>query len=84
MILGKKAAVLSENTDYAQGLRRVFKQSFSDQNGTIAEDQTYNPEETEFRTQILKIKNAILFLIPLAASFKVISISYLRSDPRFL
>jgi len=63
----KKAAVLSENTDYAQGLRRVFKQSFSDQNGTIAEDQTYNPEETEFRTQILKIKNAnpdVIYLDP--------------------
>lgn len=66
--LGKtRAAVISETTDYAQGLRRVFTEEFRRLGGTVAVDETYNKGQTDFRTQALKIKNAdvdVVYLVP--------------------
>ena len=63
----KKAAVISESTDYAQGLRKVFKENFAKQGGEVVADETYNPEDTDFRTQVTKVKAAnpdIIYLVP--------------------
>jgi len=63
----KKAAIISESTDYAQGLRRVFKENFEKLGGTIVADETYNPEDTDFRTQVTKVKAAnpdVIYLVP--------------------
>lgn len=62
-----KAAVISENKDYAQGLRRVFKENFTKLGGEVVADETYNPGDNDFRTQILKIKNAkpdVIYIVP--------------------
>src|SRR3989338_8226145 len=62
-----KAAIISETTDYAQGLRNVFKSYFEDLGGEIVADETYNPEDTDFRTQVTKVKAAnpdIIYLVP--------------------
>src|SRR3989338_10042895 len=64
-----KAAIISETTDYAQGLRNVFKSYFEDLGGEIVADETYNPEDTDFRTQVTKVKAAnpdIIYLVPQA------------------
>ena len=63
----KKAAVISEATDYSQGLRRVFKENFAKLGGEIVADETYNPEDTDFRTQVTKVKAAnpdVVYLVP--------------------
>ena len=63
----KKAAVVSEATDYSQGLRRVFKENFVKLGGEIVADETYNPEDTDFRTQVTKVKAAnpdVVYLVP--------------------
>ena len=63
----KKAALVSESTDYAQGLRRVFKENFVSLGGEIVVDETYNPEDTDFRTQVAKVKAAnpdVIYLAP--------------------
>jgi len=63
----KKAAVISESTDYAQGLRKVFKENFAKLGGEIVADETFNPEDTDFRTQVTKAKAAnpdIIYLVP--------------------
>ncbi|MBI3027755.1 ABC transporter substrate-binding protein [Candidatus Woesearchaeota archaeon] len=63
----KKAAVISESTDYAQGLRKVFKENFAKLGGEIAADETYNPEDTDFRTQVTKVKASnpdVVYIIP--------------------
>ncbi len=52
----EKLAVISENTDFAQGLRNTFVSTFKEKNGTILYDETFNTGETDFRTQITKIK----------------------------
>src|SRR3989344_222432 len=65
----KKAALITETTDYAQGLRRVFKENFAKLGGEIVADETYNPEDTDFRTQVTKVKAAspeVIYLIPQA------------------
>lgn len=54
----KKAAVISELTDYAQGLREVYKTTFTGLGGTVVADETYTTGETDFRTQVLKVKSA--------------------------
>ncbi|MBI2130758.1 ABC transporter substrate-binding protein [Candidatus Woesearchaeota archaeon] len=63
----KKAAVISESTDYAQGLRKVFKENFAKLGGTIVADEVYNPEDTDFRTQVTKVKAAnpdVIYVLP--------------------
>lgn len=66
--LGKKtAAVISETTDYAQGLRQVFTQAFGKLGGTVVMDETYNTGETDFSTALVKVKAAnpdIIYLVP--------------------
>ena len=63
----RKAAIISEATDYAQGLRRVFKENFVKLDGEIVADETYNPEDTDFRTQVTKVKAAkpdVIYIVP--------------------
>jgi len=61
------AAVISENTDYAQALREVFKSSFTKLGGKIVADETYESSVVDFTSQVLKIKNAkpdVIYMIP--------------------
>lgn len=63
----RKAAVISELTDYAQGLREVYKKTFADLGGQVVSDETYTTGETDFRTQIAKIKAAkpdAIYVVP--------------------
>ncbi len=63
----KKAALLTELTDYAQGLREVYKTAFTAAGGEIVADETYTTGDADFRTQILKIKGQkpdIIYIVP--------------------
>lgn len=63
----RKAALITETTDYAQGLRKVFKENFAKLGGEIVLDETYNPEDTEFRTQVTKVKSSgadVMYIVP--------------------
>ena len=77
----KKAAIISETTDYAQGLRKVFKDNFAKLGGEIAADETYNPEDTDFRTQVTKVKAAgpdVIYLLPQAPAKGVLLVKQLK------
>ncbi len=52
----KKLAAISEQSDYAQALRKTFTSTFVKLGGEVVTDETYNSGDTDFRTQILKIK----------------------------
>ncbi|MBI4598986.1 ABC transporter substrate-binding protein [Candidatus Uhrbacteria bacterium] len=52
----KRAAIISENTDYAQALRRVFKEAFTEEGNEVVADEAFNTGETDFRTLVLKVK----------------------------
>ncbi len=63
----RKAALLTEQTDYAQGLRRVYKEAFTGLGGQVVADETYNTGDTDFRTQILKLQAArpdVVYVVP--------------------
>lgn len=63
----KKAAIISETKDYTQGLRRVFKEVFTSLGGEIVADEVYNTGDTNFRSQLIKIKAVnpdVLYLLP--------------------
>jgi branched-chain amino acid transport system substrate-binding protein len=48
-----RAAIISENTDFAQGVRNAFKDSYE---GTVVFDEAFNTGETDFRTLITKMR----------------------------
>lgn len=49
-----KIAVISETTDYAQGLREVFTRKYAELGGEIVSDQTFASDASDFRTIALK------------------------------
>lgn len=77
----RKAAVVSEATDYAQGLRRVFKENFAKLGGEIVADETFNPEDTDFRTQVTKAKASnpdVVYIVPQTVPKGVLLVKQLK------
>lgn len=61
----KKPAIISEQTDYADGLTKTFTSELKVKNMEIVANELYKSETTDFRSVLLKIKQAqpdILFL----------------------
>lgn len=54
----KKVAIVSENTEYAQAIKRVFKERFTALGGKIVADEAFQQEEKDFKTYLTKIKAA--------------------------
>ncbi len=54
----KKIAIISENTDYAQGARKVFIDEVKKLGGDITADEVFNQGERDFRINITKIKSS--------------------------
>ncbi len=52
----RKIAILSENTDYNQGIRKVLIQRFKELGGEIVADEVYEMEMKDYRTHLAKIK----------------------------
>lgn len=53
----EKLAVIYINNDYGLGTKEAFTQAYIDLGGAILIEETFNPEETDFRTQLQKIKS---------------------------
>lgn len=51
-----KVAIISENTDYAQGIRKVFNESYTKAGGELVIDESFNTGTTDFRSLVSKIK----------------------------
>jgi branched-chain amino acid transport system substrate-binding protein len=58
-------AIFYINNDAGVGLKNIFQEDFTKMGGTIVESQSFEPESKDFRTQLIKIKDAnpkIIFL----------------------
>jgi branched-chain amino acid transport system substrate-binding protein len=53
-----KAAIISENTDYAQALARVFVEHFRSLGGEVVAQENFDPGVKDFRTILTKIKSS--------------------------
>jgi len=53
-----KVAVISENTDFAQGNKRVFEETFKSLGGEIVISEDFNPDIKDFRSSLTKIKGS--------------------------
>ena len=51
-------ATITENTDYAEGVRRTTVARFEELGGSIVAEEHYASDVTDFRTQLTKIINA--------------------------
>lgn len=62
----KRAAILyNVGSDYAHGLREFFTKYFTELGGTIVADESFRPDDVDFRAQLTKIKTTnpdIIFL----------------------
>ena len=77
----RKAALITESADYPQGLRKIFKENFVKLGGKIAADETYNPEDTDFRTQVTKVKAAnpdVIYIVPQAPQKGILLIRQIK------
>jgi len=64
-----RIALISENTDFAQGLRTIFTKRATELGLEIVADETYDQGATDYHTQLLKIQEAnpqALFIDPQA------------------
>lgn len=52
----KNIAILSENTDYADGVRKVFSEEIDRLGGKIVADEIFKQGERDFRTNIARVK----------------------------
>ena len=50
-------ATITENTDYAEGVRRTTAERFEELGGSIVAEEHYASDVTDFRTQLTKIIN---------------------------
>ncbi|NQU77281.1 ABC transporter substrate-binding protein [Candidatus Falkowbacteria bacterium] len=62
-----KAAVIAENTDFSQALKKSFSENFEEMGGEIVASEDYNTDDTDLKTQILKVKESgaeVVFFAP--------------------
>ncbi len=52
----KKVAILSENNDYAQGVRNVMVKEFAVSSSTVVFDEVFPVGTTDFRDYVIKVK----------------------------
>lgn len=79
----KKVAVVSESTDYAQGLRKVFSARIRALGGSVVVDETFNPGDTDFRAIVSKVKGAgpdVVYVVPQAPTAGVSFIKQYKSQ----
>ncbi|MEK7554683.1 MAG: ABC transporter substrate-binding protein [Patescibacteria group bacterium] len=63
----RKAALMTEQTDYADGLRGIFRAAFEANGGTVVADETYETGSSDVSIQIEQIKKAkpdIIYFVP--------------------
>ncbi len=53
----RRIGTITEATDYAEGVRRTAVAVFEKLGGTVAAEESYPSEQTDFRTLLTKIKN---------------------------
>jgi len=62
-----KGAVIAENTDFSQALQKAFSENFEEKGGEIVASEDYNSDDTDLKTQILKVKESgaeVVFFAP--------------------
>ena len=78
-----RAAIIYETTDYSQGLRKVFDEVFTEKGGEVAIVESFATEDTDFKTQILKVKNTnpdVIYVVPQTPAKGVLLIKQLREQ----
>ena len=67
----KNAAILYDvSSDYAQGFRQYFVDTFKKAGGTIVADEAFNSGDTDFKPQLTKIKKANPEVVLLPGMYK--------------
>ncbi len=79
----KKAAIIHETTDYSQGLRKVFDAVFTEKGSEVVVVESFASEDSDFKTQILKVKSAnpdVIYIVPQTPAKGVLLIKQLKEQ----
>ena len=79
----RKAAVISEQTDYAQALAEVFKENFTAAGGAIAVDEVFQSSDTDVRAQVLKVKASgaeLVYLVTQTPATTILVLKQIKSQ----
>lgn len=68
----KKIAIFYSNSDYGVGINKVFKENLNKKNVSVVFDEGFDNGQTDFKSQIIKIKNSNPEVLFLPAYFKEI------------
>jgi branched-chain amino acid transport system substrate-binding protein len=76
-------AVIAEQTDYSQALKKVFEQKYASLGGSIVASEGYSTTNKDFRTLIAKVKASdaqALYLIPQTPATGEILLQQIKSS----
>ena len=54
----QSCAIIYVNDDYGEGVREVFSRRFQELGGTVLAEETFLPTDSEFKTQLLRIRRS--------------------------
>ncbi len=63
----KEIAVINSNSDYGIGTSGAIKSAFQKAGGKVLAEESYQPTETDFRPQLLRLRNAGVSTVVLAS-----------------
>ena len=78
----KTAAIIYETTDYAQGLEKTFKDTFTALGGEVVIDEGFATGDKDFTAQVLKTKNKmpdVVYVVPQSPATGILVIKQLKS-----
>lgn len=78
----KTAAIVSEQTDYAQGLRKTFAAAFRAK-GRVVVDESFQSSETNFQSIALKVKQKnpdVIYILPQGPTTGVLIMKQLKEQ----
>ena len=78
----KTAAIIYETTDYAQGLEKTFKETFTALGGEVVIDEGFATGDKDFTAQVLKTKNKmpdVVYVVPQSPATGILVIKQLKS-----
>lgn len=79
----ESAAIITEDTAYAQGLRDVFRASFEQAGGTVVVDEVFDRGTSDFSEAIARIKEAapdLVYILPQTPAPGVLIVKELKEQ----
>ncbi len=79
----RRAAIITEDKDYPQGLREVFRRRWGELGGTVVTDAVFAPGTTDFADIARRVKESgadVVYLLPQSPTPGVLAVKALKEE----